>query len=87
MTVEEKQKFLKDQLDLLADAAKKAYNEGYYGDLPEIMKIALTVFDMIATTQSMASTLPETSPRRKTADGNNGLPDLKGGNFYVRSQQ
>lgn len=50
MTYEEKQKFLKDQLDLLSDAAEEAYNEGYYGDLPEIMKIALTVFDMIATT-------------------------------------
>lgn len=50
MTLEEKQKFLKDQLDLLADAAAGAYKEGYYGDIPEIMKMALAVFDMIATT-------------------------------------
>lgn len=50
ITIEEKQKFLKDQLDLLADAAADAYKEGYYGDIPEIMKMALAVFDMIATT-------------------------------------
>lgn len=69
MTLEEKQKFLKDQLDLLADAAADAYKEGYYGDIPEIMKMALAVFDMIATTQSMAFLLPQTSLRRKTANG------------------
>lgn len=50
MTVEEKQQFLKDQLDLLADAAADAYKEGYYGDIPEIMKTTLMVFDRITTT-------------------------------------
>lgn len=50
MTVEEKQKFLKDQLDLLADTAEDAYKDGFYGDVPEIVKTALEVFDMIATT-------------------------------------
>lgn len=50
MTVEEKHKFLKDQLDLLANSAEEAYDNGFYGDIPEIMKMALAVFDMIATT-------------------------------------
>lgn len=52
MTLKEKQQFLKDQLDLLADSAKDAYDNGFYGDVPEIMKMALAVFDMIATDQS-----------------------------------
>ena len=50
MTLEEKQQFLKDQLDLLADTAEDAYKDGFYGDVPEIVKTALEVFDMIATT-------------------------------------
>lgn len=49
MTAEEKQKFLKDQLDLLAEAAKNAYDNGFYGDVPEIMKMTLMVFDRITT--------------------------------------
>lgn len=49
MTYEERQQFLKDQLDLLADAAEEAYNEGYYGDVPEIMKVALEFFNLIST--------------------------------------
>ena len=49
MTVEEKQKFLKDQLNLLADTAEDAYKDGFYGDVPEIVKTALEVFNMIGT--------------------------------------
>lgn len=49
MTAKGKQDFLENHLEALKSAVKKAADDGFYADIPEISKQILEVLDRIAT--------------------------------------
>lgn len=49
MTAYEKQKWLKEQLDVVTEAIEGAKAEGFYGDIPELVKCALELLEHIST--------------------------------------
>ncbi len=49
MTVDEKQKWLREQLDVVTEAIRDAENESFYGDIPELTKCALELLEHIRT--------------------------------------
>ncbi len=47
MTADEKQKWLREQLDVVSEAIQDAKDESFYGDIPELIKCALELLEHI----------------------------------------